>query len=1278
MRLITPFLLLGGALCAQNPPRHFINRNGPLSERSTEAPRVIADRFLRTIAAQFGLSAGDLDTIQLVKEYRTEHNGVTHFIFRQHIDGIDVAGSEYTVNIDLDGQVLNAGGRLAKPPLQAATPSPEKGAEALRAAMQSVQPEAATSFLPQARWPLKGEKYVRFQRGGIGEELEGKPVWYDAGGQLRPGWTFFIRDGIQVYKVTVDSETNRVVRRTNLTQFQSAPTPRGLVFERQSPQPNPTPGTLLSATPAYVERSLQPFTGDSKASPKGWVTGTETAGNNVIAGNNSLGQVQLTTPVRAVAPDRNFSFPLQLGPGAPNPTNFKDAATVNLFYWMNKAHDLFHALGFDEQAGNYQEENFDRGGVDGDAILAYSQFGIAANASAEMDNAFYLTDRDEEDGARSSINMFLAGSRDDKLFTDGSYDAEVMIHEYTHAVSTRLIRDIRTLQGRAMGEGWSDFFGLEFTLPEGAPADGVYPFAEYLLQDFARGIRSRPYSTDMSINPLTYGQYGRVTWFGPEEHDDGEIWMSALWDARANLIRQFGEREGRRRAALLLIDGMKLAPPSPSMVDMRDAILLADRTTFKGESQTQLWTAFAKRGLGVLAQSTDADTVNVSESRDMPSNKGVLKFYQSGATMGEEIRVALYDGNNTSATALVQLTTSAGDLENVVLRKRGEAYYGSLQSYTDGAVIQGDSALDTVPNDFLSAYYVDADTGSGSQLIQTTIKAEPPYAVTMQTPGSPIISGTERPLLAAISGGRFFPNPIRMTLPFAFPFFGRMHRTVFIAGNGFLTFDVPPYTSMCNDDATLGRGTIIAPLWMELAYGGRAQNNENIYYSTGPDSVTIRWAAETVQTGEPVNVSVVLYSDGRFLFQYGDGNNNLVNSPFFGCSATVPAIAISPGRESFLQRSPQYSGTSYLGRVPSLLWEPPFGYSSFPEVILESPEAGGKYQGILTVRGIAYDNDASIARLDVMIDGVPRQLILPSQSRTDFCDVQLVRGCPNVGFQTSIDLATFGIPPGAHTVQIRATNSRGAVRDFPERPVAVTIEPGQSREPEGVIETPANGASITGTSPVRGYVYASDLRILSVDVIVDGVTYGQALYGLPRTDVCNALPNRPPNCPNIGFSFTLNSMSGQVQLPNGKHTLQVRARDESGRFTLITAVPLKITVANSTSEAPQAVLSTPQPNARLKGAVLIYGYAWDPDGRVQTVELLVDSVVYQTLSYGAARTSECAALPDLPGCPDIGFEGYFDTMLVSNGLHTLEIRVRDNNNRTTLVPRTALNVYVEN
>ena len=115
-----------------------------------------------------------------------------------------------------------------------------------------------------------------------------------------------------------------------------------------------------------------------------------------------------------------------------------------------------------------------------------------------------------------------------------------------------------------------------------------------MIQNFTTGIRSRPYSPNFDYNPLTFAQLGHVISL-PEVHADGEIWANALVEVRAALIQQFGETEGRRRMRRIAIDSLKLSPPAPSMIDARDSILLADRTTFGGASQQQIWAAFARR-----------------------------------------------------------------------------------------------------------------------------------------------------------------------------------------------------------------------------------------------------------------------------------------------------------------------------------------------------------------------------------------------------------------------------------------------------------------------------------------------------------------------------------------------------------------------------------------------------------------------------------------------------------------------------------------------------------
>ena len=89
---------------------------------------------------------------------------------------------------------------------------------------------------------------------------------------------------------------------------------------------------------------------------------------------------------------------------------------------------------------------------------------------------------------------------------------------------------------------------------------------------------------------------------GARGHADGEIWAETLWDLRA--ARRLGAR-----AAGIVTDGMRLSPPEPSFLDVRDAILLADRQLFpQGDHSEAIWAVFGTRGMGADASSPTATT----------------------------------------------------------------------------------------------------------------------------------------------------------------------------------------------------------------------------------------------------------------------------------------------------------------------------------------------------------------------------------------------------------------------------------------------------------------------------------------------------------------------------------------------------------------------------------------------------------------------------------------------------------------------------------------------
>jgi len=1280
------FLLAAGSIFSQDRfPRHTFSTSGRgLTPPSAAAKESIAAQYAKDQALSTGLSLEDLIGLYVVKSYVTEHNGVHHFVYLQQFDGINVWNSDFTVNIDANGSVINSGGQLyGRPARNLQAPQIESAATSLDRALSKLSPSRQGRFKPvrSTRDPIL-RTYRFAAEGASANPIDGDPYWYPVNGVLRPVWMFYIQDdnGVDRWAAPVDSETGFVLPKQNLTWYQQA-----RVFERSSPQPNPTPGTASAVVRPYVDRTLQSLTGDAKASPKGWVAGNATAGNNVVAGPNPSGTVFDPTVQPIAGVNGIFDFPLELGPGAANPATFGAAEVTNLFYWANMTHDSFYSIGFDEQAGAYQADNFGRGGVDSDPMYAFSQFGSQGTNSAALNNAFYTTTRQNEDGSQGSINMYIGGNGQSRIFTDGSYDAEVITHEYTHGVSTRLVRQLNTQQGGSMGEAWSDFYSLEFTLPMGVPPDGTYPAAEYLFQAFGSGLRSHPFTTDMKINPLTYAQFGSVTAY-PEVHADGEIWVETLWEVRANLIEQFGEQEGRRRVRTIVLDGMKLSPPSPTMIDMRDAILLADQVDFNGASQAQIWKGFAKRGMGALAYSIDPDSTFIATSFEIPSTRGQLRFYQNEQYGGETLRVILQDTNSTSGAVTVQVASTSGDLENLLLHKVGGIYYGTMPSTSGVAARQRDNIVTAIPGDYVNVYYTDTDTGDGTAAqISASAAVRQSYTQTVSSTTPRYTFNPETRLYNRLAAD----SAVRIELPFDFPFYGNKYRQAWISTDGIISFGTPePFSSPCPSHAVLGSVPAIAPAFTNLSVGNTA--SQDVFISNGVDFFTVHWVGQTqpnqfLAASSPVDFNATLFNDGRIMFQYGAGNQSIVADHLwalaYGCEATAAIAGISPGHGGNYDFAIYADGASNLQNNPTTSFIPPFGASSVPVGVLETPVDGTAVKDILTVKGVAGDSDGIIG-VDILIDGMMRGTTSLSQIRTDFCASRFIPGCPFVGFSTDLVLTAIPLTPGSHSVQLHARNFHGGVTVFPDQPVSFTVDGTPSRLPVGKIEAPLDGAAVSGTLPVAGYVYAPDLTILSVTVLIDGISYAPATLNTTRTDVCGTLPSpQPPNCPRIGFATAISTSSTGIWLANGAHKMQMRVQDSLNRITVLPDTPVNFTVNNPDITQSQGVLETPSLGDTVSGLIDVRGYAYSPGSRVVSVSVALDGNSVGTLAYGGVRTDACASLPDVTACPNIGFSGTLDTRRFPNGPHVLGVRILNATGGATFIPisaRYGINVVVQN
>ena len=127
-----------------------------------------------------------------------------------------------------------------------------------------------------------------------------------------------------------------------------------------------------TALPDGMETLVDPE--DLDASPNGWVINDETAGNNAVTYRSSVANT-------SHAPF-NHAYDDTLEPAEENNL---DASRVNAFYLINTLHDIWYKYGFTEEAFNFQNDNFGKGGVGGDRVMIRVQDGSGSN------NANFIT-----------------------------------------------------------------------------------------------------------------------------------------------------------------------------------------------------------------------------------------------------------------------------------------------------------------------------------------------------------------------------------------------------------------------------------------------------------------------------------------------------------------------------------------------------------------------------------------------------------------------------------------------------------------------------------------------------------------------------------------------------------------------------------------------------------------------------------------------------------------------------------------------------------------------
>ena len=256
-----------------------------------------------------------------------------------------------------------------------------------------------------------------------------------------------------------------------------------------------------------------------------------------------------------------------------------------------------------------------------------------------------------QDGVPGITNQYLFQPIAGAFYSpcaDGALDTGIYGHEYTHAISNRMVGGpddgLTSEQGGAMGESWGDLNAAEYQF-ENDYSTGTNPWSlgSYTTGNSTEGIRDYA----INDNPLNYCDYGFDT-TGAEVHADGEIWNGTQWEVRQALVDKWDSAgsstptrrcrssaprrpatetpapapacPGNRRWLQLIYDAWLLQPGATDMLrgPRRDARGRPD--ALRRRQPGALWAAFARRGMGARRRRTpDPDSTDATPSFTSPT-----------------------------------------------------------------------------------------------------------------------------------------------------------------------------------------------------------------------------------------------------------------------------------------------------------------------------------------------------------------------------------------------------------------------------------------------------------------------------------------------------------------------------------------------------------------------------------------------------------------------------------------------------------------------------------
>lgn len=374
---------------------------------------------------EWKLTKVDIQGFRISSFHTSQHNGVTHVYFEQTVRDIPVFGALNNLNISKDGALLLASNNFFSDAINKINEhTPQK--TPIDAIQFFKKHHNLTSEVLPRQLKSVGHRH-EYQSVDISDKtIKADLMYYPTeSGTLRLVWKIEadIKESTDYWSSLIDAKT--------LNHLQSFSHTSSCYFHKhsytnhdricwddhkinhevgvQSDQESINDGSSYLVYPLPLEN---PNEGDqtllqepalAMASPFGWhdtdgIDGPEftiTRGNNAHAYQNAQGGGNSKDD----EPDGGQNLQFQFGHDKlGEPEENLDSDVTQLFYISNWMHDFSYFFGFDEAAGNFQENNFNNPGEGGDYVIARALERRLDDGVPETNNARFSTPSDGNSG----------------------------------------------------------------------------------------------------------------------------------------------------------------------------------------------------------------------------------------------------------------------------------------------------------------------------------------------------------------------------------------------------------------------------------------------------------------------------------------------------------------------------------------------------------------------------------------------------------------------------------------------------------------------------------------------------------------------------------------------------------------------------------------------------------------------------------------------------------------------------------------------------------------